>query len=166
MGDFLRFFGRGLASIKRFNQLDRLHATQATNFADQTESRLPLSCAAAESLTYFIGSPEEIVVFQNVDDCVGCCASNWVSGESPAQAAGAGCIHNFCTSGHCGERQPAAQRFCGNNQIRFYAVVLTSKHLARTAESTLDFVSDEEHTMVTANLHDDAKKLRWRCDEA
>src|SRR5258708_3946843 len=44
--------------------------------------------------------------------------------------------------------------------------MLAGKHLPGASETALNFVSNKQHAMFVADIHQDAKKFKWRCDEA
>ena len=75
-------------------------------------------------------------------------------------------VHQLGTSGHGCERQAAAERLAGDDQVRLDAVALDRPHRAGTPAAGLNLVVDVEDPVRVAELAQGMDELRRHRDEA
>src|SRR5439155_496506 len=72
-------------------------------------------------------------------------AGHRVAAERAAQTAGRDRVHHLCPPGHTRERQPAAERLAGDQQVGLDPVVLDGPDGARAPHPGLHLVVDVEN---------------------
>ena len=110
-----------------------------------------------EVVAQFVRARIQILLLKHVEHGERGFAGDRISGEGASQAAGAGSIHDFRAAGDRSQRQSAANRLRGDEDVGLDAVALAGKQRARAAEAALHFVGDEQHSVLVADVDQNAE---------
>src|SRR5439155_1832580 len=89
-----------------------------------------------------------------------------IASEGAAETARLRRIHHLGSARDRREREPAAERLAGDEEVRLDAVVLDRPHGPRAAHPALDLVGNIEGAMLGAELLEPARKVGRHRDEA
>ena len=93
-------------------------------------------------------------------------AGERVAPERPSQPARVHGVHDLGPAGDAGERQAAAQRLPGDDEVRLHAVVLDRPDRPRAADARLHLVVDVEDAVRREQLLQPAREVLRHGDEA
>ena len=93
-------------------------------------------------------------------------AGKRIAGESSAEAAGSGRVHDFGAAGDGGKRQSTAQGFRSDENVGLDAVAFAGEERAGASEAGLHFIGDEENAVLVAEIDEHFEIVRRRSDES
>ena len=158
--------GAGSFVARILDELDREHRSEAADVADLRMPLLPLQHPAPNGLADALGTVDEALVLEDVEDGERGRQRDRVADVGAADRAVAGRVHDLRLAEHARERQPGGDRLGDRDQVGLDAVVLDREHPAGAAEAGLHLVDDEDDPVPVADRAHAREELRRRDDEA
>src|SRR5438105_12789572 len=147
-------------------ELEREHRAQPANLADDRAAGGDLVQSLAQERGDLLGPLPEARRGELVEHRRCCGARDGISAERAPKAARMHRVHDRSRAGHRGERQPAAQRLAGDDEIGLDVETLDCPDRPRPAATGLDFVVDVEDAVSFAALLQRAHELGGHGNEA
>ena len=120
----------------------------------------------AKRLAELVRAGAELGLGDRVEDDGGRGAGDGVAAERAAEPARAGRVHDLGSAGDRSQRQPAAERLPGHEQVGCDTAVLDRPHRPRPPHPGLHLVGDEEDPVPVAELAQPLEIVAGHGDEA
>src|SRR5581483_1661887 len=148
------------------HQLEAEHGPEPADLSHAGRARGDLLDAGAQAPADRFGPFAELGPSNLVEHGERGRARERVAAERPTEAARRDRVHHLGAPGDAGERQAAAERLPGDDQVGLDAVVLDRPDGARAAHARLDLVVDVEDPVAPAQLVQPGREVRRHRDEA
>src|SRR5262245_24813115 len=164
-GDALRTLAVGPLRFGVLDELECKHRAEAAHLADAVHAARDRVELGADALAELPGLGEEGVVTDAIEHGRRGCAGQRIATEGSAEAAGADRVHQLGAPGNGRERQAAAERLAGHEQVRLDAVVLGCPHRPGPADAALHLVGHVQDPVPLAELLQAAREVLGHDDE-
>ncbi|MNF74278.1 hypothetical protein D3C84_563060 [compost metagenome] len=137
-------------AVAVFEQLDRDHRAQGTDFTDHRVLGLDGLQAGYQTLANSLATIQQVLFFEHFHHGQGRGASDRATGVGAAQAAWSDGVHVLGLAAHTGQREAASDGFGEGGQVGSNAHLFHGEESTGTASASLYFVSDQQDAVLVA----------------
>ena len=163
--DSLGELGRGLLRRLVAYELDRQHRAEAADVADLSPACLPGEHPRAERVAEDLGTRDELLLGEDVEDGTRRREGDGVPDEGPADRTRMRVVHDLGPSDHARERQTAGDRLRDDHEVGLDVEVLHREHPGGPPEARLHLVRNQDDAVLVADPAQPLDELGGRRDE-